>query len=87
MPIKLGSPDEFRALVHDEVKFYLRAYLDILDAQKEEKPGWEQIFYHSNLGIADSLGLSKREFVGEVPASQGIRKQPQFFGDGGEIGT
>ena len=27
------------------MKFYLRAYLDILDAQKEEKPGWEHVFY------------------------------------------
>ena len=41
----------------DEMKFYLRAYLDILDAQKEEKPGWEHVFYHAQWGIADSLGF------------------------------
>jgi len=43
--------------VHEEMKYYLRAYLDILDAQKEEKPGWEQVFYHCNWGIADSLSF------------------------------
>ena len=48
---------EFRTLVHEELKYYLRAYLDILDAQKEEKPGWEHVFYHAHWGIADSLSL------------------------------
>jgi len=57
MGLKAGSPEDFRALVHEEMKYYLRAYLDILDAQQEEKPGWEQVFYHSNWGIADSLGF------------------------------
>ena len=57
MGLKADSPGEFRTLVHEEMKFYLRAYLDILDAQKEEKPGWENVFYHSNWGIADSLGF------------------------------
>jgi uncharacterized protein with ParB-like and HNH nuclease domain len=57
MGLKADSPGEFRTLVHEEMKFYLRAYLDILDAQKEEKPGWEHVFYHCNWGIADSLGF------------------------------
>ncbi len=57
MGLKVDSPAEFRTLVHDEMKFYLRAYLDILEAQKEEKPGWEHVFYHCNWGIADSLGF------------------------------
>ena len=57
MGLKADSPGEFRALVHDEMKFYLRAYRAILDAQKEEKPGWEHVFYHCNWGIADSLGF------------------------------
>jgi uncharacterized protein with ParB-like and HNH nuclease domain len=57
MALKAGSPDEFRTLVDVEMKYYLRAYLDILEAQREEKPGWEQVFYHSNWGIADSLGF------------------------------
>ncbi len=58
MGLKADSPAEFRTLVHDEMKYYLRAYLDILDAQKEEKPGWEHVFYHCNWGIADSLGFA-----------------------------
>jgi uncharacterized protein with ParB-like and HNH nuclease domain len=48
---------EFRTLVHDEMKFYLRAYLDILDAQKKEKPGWEHVFYIKHWGIAPSLAV------------------------------
>ena len=48
MGLKADSPAELRALVHDEMKFYLRAYRAILDAQKEEKPGWEHVFYHCN---------------------------------------
>ncbi len=50
-------PADFHKLVHQELKFYLRAYLDILEAQKEEKPGWEHVFYHCQWGIADSLGF------------------------------
>ena len=46
--VSADSPDEFRKLLHDEMKFYLRAYVDILDAQTEEKAGWEQVFYHCN---------------------------------------
>jgi len=56
--LKADSPaGGFQTLLHDEIKFYLRAYLDILDAQKEEKTGWEHVFYHSHIGIADSLGF------------------------------
>lgn len=51
------SPDDFRALLHDEMKFYLRSYLEILDAQAAEKAGWENVFYHSQWGIADSLSF------------------------------
>jgi uncharacterized protein with ParB-like and HNH nuclease domain len=57
MGLKADSQEEFRALLHDEMKFYLRAYLDILDAQNEEKPGWENVFYHSKWGMADSLSF------------------------------
>lgn len=49
------SPQDFLTFVHQEMKFYLRAYLDILDAQEAEKAGWEHVFYHSQWGIADSL--------------------------------
>ena len=55
--LKADSTDEFRSLLHDEMKYYIRAYLDILDAQNEEKPGWEHVFYHSKWGIADSLSF------------------------------
>lgn len=55
--VNADSPDEFRKLLHEEMKFYLRAYLDILEAQKAEKVGWEPVFYHFNWGIADSLAL------------------------------
>src|SRR5687768_646169 len=57
MGLKADSPDEFRTLVHDKMKFYLRAYLLILDAQKEEKLGWEHVFYIKNWGIAPSLAF------------------------------
>lgn len=57
MGLKADSPGEFRALLHEEVKYYLRAYLDILDAQNEEKPGWEHVFYHYQWGMADSLSF------------------------------
>lgn len=57
MGLKADSPGDFRTLVHEEMKFYLKVYLDILDAQKEEKSGWEQVFYHCNWGIAESLGF------------------------------
>lgn len=51
------SPEDFRKLLHEEMKFYLRAYVNILDAQNDEKPGWEHVFYHSKWGIADSLSF------------------------------
>lgn len=57
MALKADSPSEFRTLVHDEMKFYLRAYLDILDAQKEERHGWEHVFYIKHWGIAPSLAF------------------------------
>jgi uncharacterized protein with ParB-like and HNH nuclease domain len=57
MKLKADSSGEFRTLVHNEMKFYLRAYLDILDAQKEEKKGWEHVFYIKHWGIAPSLAF------------------------------
>lgn len=57
MGLRADSPGEFRTLVHCEMKYYLRAYLDILAAQKAETPGLEHVFYHAQWGIADSLGL------------------------------
>lgn len=57
MGLRPDSPGEFRALLHEEMSYYLRAYLDILDAQKEERPGWEHVFYISHWGIAPSLAF------------------------------
>jgi uncharacterized protein with ParB-like and HNH nuclease domain len=57
MQLKVDSPGEFRTLVYDNMKFYLRAYLDMLDAQKEEKAGWEHVFYIKHWGIAPSLAF------------------------------
>jgi len=57
MGLKADSPDEFRTLVHDKINYYLRAYLDIIQAQKEEKPGWEHVFYINHWGIAPSLAF------------------------------
>lgn len=57
MGLNSGSSDEFHTLVHDEMKYYLRAYLDILNAQKEEKAGWEHVFYIKHWGIAPSLAF------------------------------
>lgn len=56
--LKADSPEGFGWLLHEEMKFYLRAYLDILEAQKKEISGWEHVFYHANWGIADSLSFS-----------------------------
>jgi uncharacterized protein with ParB-like and HNH nuclease domain len=50
-----NSPPDFLTFVHQEMKFYLRAYLNIVNAEKEEKAGWEHVFYHAQWGIADSL--------------------------------
>ena len=57
MGLKADSPLEFGTLVHVEMKHYLRAYLDILAAQQEEKEGWEHVFYHCKWGTADSLSF------------------------------
>ncbi len=37
--------------------YYLRAYLEILEAQKVEKSGWEHVFYIKFWGIAPSLAF------------------------------
>ncbi len=55
--VKPNSPSDFRTLVDDRMSFYLRAYCDILNAQKEEKPGWEHVFYINQWGIAPSLAF------------------------------
>lgn len=51
------SADDFRIFVHQDMDFYVRAYLDIVNARKEERAGWEQVFYTSICGIAPSLAF------------------------------
>ena len=57
MSLKADQAAHFDRFVHEELKYYLRAYLDILDAQKVEKEGLEHVFYHAKWGIADSLSF------------------------------
>lgn len=57
MALNADSSDGFSNLLHHEMKYYLRAYQEILDAQASEKLGWEPVFYQYNWGIADSLSL------------------------------
>jgi uncharacterized protein with ParB-like and HNH nuclease domain len=57
MGLDADSSEDFRAILHDEMKFYLQAYLEILEAQGKEKPGWENVYYHSCWGIAESLAF------------------------------
>ena len=57
MGLKANSPDDFSSFLHEDMKFYLRAYHDILEAQKTEKPGWERVFYIKHWGIAQSLSM------------------------------
>jgi uncharacterized protein with ParB-like and HNH nuclease domain len=57
MKLEPNAPGDFNALLNREMTFYLRAYLDILDAQKTETAGLEHVFYHARWGVADSLGL------------------------------
>ncbi len=55
--LKADVDSGFRVLLHEQMRFFVQAYCDILDAQKEERPGWESVFYHSKWGVADSLSL------------------------------
>ena len=57
MSLSSDSADGFRNLVHEEMKYYLRAYFSILEAQNEEKPGMEHVFYIKHWGIAPSLAF------------------------------
>lgn len=57
MGLNADSSSEFETLVHSEMKYFLKAYLDIREAHQEEKSGWEHVFYASRWGIAASLSL------------------------------
>jgi uncharacterized protein with ParB-like and HNH nuclease domain len=58
MRLKADSPGEFDTLVHQDLKYYLRAYLDILDAEKVQKPGLEHVFYISTPSLSFPLMLA-----------------------------
>lgn len=47
----------FRTLIFKELVYYLKSYVQILEAQQKEKEGWEPVFYQYHCGIADSLAL------------------------------
>ncbi|WP_038164515.1 DUF262 domain-containing protein [Verrucomicrobium sp. BvORR106] len=53
--LSADAPEDFHRFVHVEMKFYLHAHLQILQAQRQEMPGWEHVFYHYQWGVADSL--------------------------------
>jgi hypothetical protein len=57
MGLAADSPEGFLILLHEEMTFFLQAYIDILDAQQAEKPGWEHVFYIQHWGIAPSLAF------------------------------
>jgi len=48
-------PDAFKNLIQTELEFFGRCYMLIKDAQVQELPGWEHVYYHHCWGIAESL--------------------------------
>lgn len=48
---------DVQQFIHIDMKFFLSAYLKILEAQQSEMQGFEHVFYHGQWGIADSLSL------------------------------
>ncbi len=57
MSLAADLPDGFRDFIHVEMKFYLQSYLSILDGQKEQKTGWEDVYFSHRCGIAPSLAF------------------------------
>jgi len=55
--IKENSEEDFDRLVHINFKYFIEAYIAILDATKVITDGLEHVFYHSRWGIAESLGM------------------------------
>lgn len=51
------SSVDFTRFVHDDMKFFLNAYEEIIQARAKEIPGWENVFYHEQWGIAPSLAV------------------------------
>jgi uncharacterized protein with ParB-like and HNH nuclease domain len=57
MELTANQPEGFQTLIYTKMKYYLRFYLEILDAREEEKPGLEHVHYIEQWGIANSLGM------------------------------
>ncbi len=55
IPLEEGSLEGFRKFLSDDMKFYLKVYFKILDAQHELSTNLEHLYYIHRHGIADSL--------------------------------
>jgi uncharacterized protein with ParB-like and HNH nuclease domain len=56
MSLDSDSSSNFVNFVNQDFQFYLKAYLKILDAERQLTPGLEHIYYIQRWGIASSLG-------------------------------
>ena len=66
MGVSANSSSDFRTLLHDELKFYLRYHLAILDAQTAEKAGWESVFYSRTVGYCGLPRFSSDDGSAEI---------------------
>ena len=57
MNLDANQPSGFRDLVNTDLKFFLRYYLEILDARESEVSGLEYVHYIDKWGIAYSLSM------------------------------
>ena len=55
--LEADKGDSFEQFVREEFGFYLRAYIRILDAEKDLMPGLEHVFYIYRWGVAPTLSL------------------------------
>lgn len=55
--LEVEKGDSFERFVREEFSFYLRAYVRILDAEKDLIPGLENVFYIHRWGVAPTLSL------------------------------
>lgn len=53
-----NSPSDFKKFMNEEMSYFIKAYTNILKAQKTEVDGWEHVFYIKICGIAPSLALA-----------------------------
>lgn len=51
------SSADFELFINEDMRFFLAAYNQIIDAQITEIPGLEHVFYHKQSGIAQSLAI------------------------------